>query len=219
MFSRNFLTFRRYSIDNSEIRPMKRIVFFVLLAFCWASCAEEEQQEAGLRPDSPAEEETTVDTFSVKRPRPLTENEKRELDSTRAEMNETVNDAISIITEGSPDRNPAVPGANGIVMDPDVGPIFPGGQTAMDAWFKKKLIYPLVAFQNDIKGMVLLKVVIESDGKVGGITVMKSLGYGCDESAADCVRSMPNWIPAKKKGVPVRTAITLPVSFGNDIEK
>lgn len=198
---------------------MKRIFICALLTLCWASCMPDDAQTDATVADTSGDGDGTIDTFSVKRPQKLTQQQQKEIDSTKAELKELVNDASTIITEGSPEANDAVPGANGIVANPDQAPSFPGGQAAMDAYFKKKLVYPLVAFQNDITGNVLLKVVIENDGKIGGITVLKGLGYGCDESAADCVRTMPNWIPAKKKGAPVRTAITIPVFFGGDVEK
>ena len=84
----------------------------------------------------------------------------------------------------------------------------------MDKYIAEKLVYPLVAFQNEIQGTVNVKFVVERDGSLTGITVVKGLGYGCDESAIDLIKGMPRWSPGKKGGVSVRCSVVLPIVFG-----
>lgn len=199
---------------------MKKQLAVFLLSFALVSClSEEQQQEIKNNLDSgAADTEAVIDTFSVKRAPKLSAAEQKALDSTNAEAKQIVNDAASIMTEGSPGGSDLVSNPNGYVKNPDIGASYPGGEDAMEKYLAKRTVYPLVAFENRIKGTVLLRVVIESDGKVGGITVQKGLGYGCDEAAQDAVRGMPNWIPAKKNGVAVRTVVVIPVSFGNNVD-
>ncbi|MDQ3110111.1 MAG: energy transducer TonB [Bacteroidota bacterium] len=158
--------------------------------------------------------ETPVDTFSVKREKPMTPEEiqaqrdKQETDSIIDEATTIINQGKTDITEVSTDDG------SGVVLNPDIGPSFPGGSYAMDTYIAKKKIYPLVAFQNGIRGTVMVKFVVERDGKIGGIKVVRGLGYGCDESAIDLIRGMPKWIPGQKGGAGVRCAVTLPITFG-----
>jgi TonB family protein len=198
---------------------MNRPFLFLLSFLLLNSCVSDETVSTVSDSDS-MEEDTTeiIDTFSVKRPMKLTEEEKKQLAADSAEVNQIISDAQLIINGGSEQPSATDPDQSMVVKNPDQAPSFPGGQTAMSNWFKKKLIYPVVAFQNDIKGNVMLKVVIEPDGKIGGITVSKGLGYGCDESAVDCVRTMPNWVPGKKNGIAVRTSVVLAVPFGDQVD-
>lgn len=165
--------------------------------------------------DSSKDDSAGVDTFSVKRQPAMTDAEKKQLAIDKKETDSIDRDVSTIITQGDPDNSKNSQDVSGVVANPDIGPSFPGGQDAMDAFINKKRIYPLVAFQNEVKGIVSLRFVVESDGKIGGIRVVRSLGYGCDESAMDLVRSMPHWIPGKKGGANVRCAVTLPISFGD----
>ena len=187
---------------------MKRFVILIFLSG-FISCLPDNTGNAGTSAaDSPLL--ASVDTFSVKKNRPLTVEEHKEALKEKEETDQIVRNAAIVIQEGSPGTGLE---PTGVVTNPDVAAMFPGGQAAMEAWIKKKLIYPYTAFQNEIRGTVWLKVVIEGSGKIGGITVAKGLGYGCDEAATDCIRSMPAWTPAQKNGVNVRTLVTIPVTF------
>jgi TonB family protein len=196
---------------------MKRFfLLFVLIGFY--SCAPEEEEKIAETSDTTGEE-NFIDTFSVKRKINLSDSEKAELARDKREADSIIAGAAFIITGGQIDTSGNKLESKAIVANPDVYASFPGGESAMQAFIKKKLIYPLVAFQNDVKGTVTVKAIVESDGRIGGITVARGLGYGCDEAAIDCVRSMPNWKPGQKNGVNVRTQVTIPIRFGDEIEK
>jgi TonB family protein len=155
--------------------------------------------------------EPPVDTFSVKREKPMTPEEIRD----KQEADSIVEEASLIINQGNTNSSDVnSDDGGGVVLNPDVGPSFPGGSGAMDAYIAKKKVYPLIAFQNEIKGTVMVKFVVERDGKIGGIRVVRGLGYGCDEAAIDLIRGMPKWIPGQKGGAGVRCSVTLPISFG-----
>ncbi|HTL81166.1 MAG TPA: energy transducer TonB [Bacteroidia bacterium] len=192
------------------MRYITAIVFLSLLV----SCAPDDPRLPSF--DDTAEDSAMVDTFSVKRPQHLTDEQQQQLNANQSGVDSIINDASLLINSGNADTSTKIQNADLIVEHPDVAASYPGGEMAMENYLSKHIVYPLVAFQNDVKGIVYLKVVIEKDGKIGGIKVLRGLGFGCDESAQDCVRSMPNWIAAKKNDVNVRSAVVIPVTFGAD---
>jgi protein TonB len=195
------------------MQRMNRLPFLFLLVLFF-SCTPDGKFDEKYDGDTNIVVDQPVDTFSVKRGKPLTPEEKAEIAKTKPEVDSVVNAANEIINQGNPDKTSSNDDFNGVVLNPDIGPSFPGGQTAMEAFITKRKIYPLVAFQNDVKGTVMVKFVVERDGKIGGIKILQGLGYGCDESAMDLIRSMPKWTPGQKGGTEVRCSVTLPVSFG-----
>ena len=93
------------------------------------------------------------------------------------------------------------------------GPSFIGGTGALNQFIKQNLSYPFQAKENNIEGKVMLKLWIETDGKIAQIGIMESLGYGCDEEAVRIVRSMPSWLPGIKKGEKRAMWAYVPVIF------
>ncbi len=184
-----------------------------MLSILAVSCLTEEQQQQALIADSIALAETSIDTFIVAKGESILSNENEEGDSLRAD-NDTAIENIRIAINGSnTPEDEMTGGSTTIVKNPDVGPSFPGGSTAMDAHIRKNLIYPAVAFQNDITGTVNVRFVVESDGRITGIVAQNTLGFGCDESAIDLIKGMPKWSPGKKGGVAVRCSVVLPITF------
>lgn len=92
-------------------------------------------------------------------------------------------------------------------------PEFAGGQEALLRYLRSHLRYPSTALAEGIGGRVFLSFVVQADGSISDVTVLKGLGYGLDEEAQRVVRQMPNWTPGyqSKHAVPVR--FTLPITF------
>jgi protein TonB len=90
---------------------------------------------------------------------------------------------------------------------------FPGGPSALNKWLSNHINYPASAAENDIQGRVVVKFVVEKDGKVGTAEVVKGVDRDLDKEALRVVKSMPKWQPAKNNGVVVRSWFTLPVTF------
>jgi len=90
---------------------------------------------------------------------------------------------------------------------------FKGGRTALVKFVSENLKYPNQARRMGIEGKVFLSAVIEKDGSVTNVQVLKGIGAGCDEEAVRVVSKLPNWIPAKQRGRPVRSRITVPITF------
>ncbi|GAB3331156.1 hypothetical protein GCM10027299_36720 [Larkinella ripae] len=92
-------------------------------------------------------------------------------------------------------------------------PQFPGGAKKMAEFLEKNLNYPPQASRANIAGKVYLQFVVNTDGSIVDVSVVKGVGFGCDEEALRVVKKMPNWQPGKQSGRPVRVKYTLPVVF------
>ena len=93
-------------------------------------------------------------------------------------------------------------------------PEFPGGAQAMMKYIAENIKYPVIAQENGIQGRVICQFVVEKDGKVSDIQVVRSSGEASlDKEAIRVINSMPKWKPGKQRGKPVRVKYTLPVNF------
>ncbi|MDA3942328.1 MAG: energy transducer TonB [Bacteroidetes bacterium] len=92
-------------------------------------------------------------------------------------------------------------------------PEFPGGDAERLRYFASEIKYPQQARETGIQGIVYVSFVVEPDGSVSNVKILRGIGGGCDEEAIRVVRSMPAWKPGKQRNVPVRVQFTLPVKF------
>jgi TonB family protein len=92
-------------------------------------------------------------------------------------------------------------------------PEFPGGEEALYKFLAENITYPQAAKESGIQGRVFVTFVVERDGSVIDIRVLRGIGGGCDEEAIRIVKAMPKWIPGKQRGKPVRVQYNLPVKF------
>lgn len=92
-------------------------------------------------------------------------------------------------------------------------PEFPGGAAEMYKYLSKNIRYPGAASRANIQGRVFLQFVVNTDGSITDVEVVKGVGFGCDEEAVRVVKSMPKWKPGRQSGRAVRVKYTLPVNF------
>lgn len=92
-------------------------------------------------------------------------------------------------------------------------PEFVGGESKMETYFNRNIIYPQEALKNKIEGKVIVTFIIEKDGSTSNIEVVKKLGWGIDEEAIRLISKMPAWRPGKLEGRLVRIRFTLPIVF------
>ena len=90
---------------------------------------------------------------------------------------------------------------------------FPGGLDSMYAYIQKNLVYPEKAKAEGIEGRVFVSFIIEKDGSISNVKLLRGIGGDCDEAAVEMVKNMPKWKPAKQRGKPVRCQFTLPIKF------
>ena len=92
-------------------------------------------------------------------------------------------------------------------------PAFPGGEAKLMEYVTKNIKYPQIARETGIQGRVFVGFVVEPDGSVSNVKVLRGIGGGCDEEAMRVVKSMPKWKPGKQRGKAVRVSYMLPVNF------
>ncbi|MGM9706630.1 MAG: TonB family protein [Prevotella sp.] len=92
-------------------------------------------------------------------------------------------------------------------------PQFPGGQQALFEYLSKNIKYPVIAEENGVQGRVIVTFVVERDGSITDVKVVKSVDPSLDKEAQRVVKAMPHWIPGKQNGSAVRVKYTVPVTF------
>lgn len=92
-------------------------------------------------------------------------------------------------------------------------PQFPGGLPKFYKFLSDNLKYPAAARAKNIKGNVFASFVIEKDGSLGDIKILRGLGSGTDEEAERVLKSSPKWKPGSLNGKPVRTQYNIPIKF------
>jgi TonB family protein len=95
----------------------------------------------------------------------------------------------------------------------DSMPVFPGGIQEMNIFLKKNLQYPVNALENQIEGTLYVSFIVEEDGKVSNIFLVRGLGSDFDKEALRVMKLMPAWTPGYKDGKPVKVQISLPIKF------
>ena len=92
-------------------------------------------------------------------------------------------------------------------------PDFPGGMAAFYKFIQKKMKYPSQARKMGIEGKVFVQFVVDKDGSLTDINVIRGIGAGCDEEAIRVLKMAPKWNAGKQRGVPVKVRMTLPITF------
>lgn len=92
-------------------------------------------------------------------------------------------------------------------------PVPPGGMSGWNKYLSKNLKYPTQARRMGIEGTVIVVFVVNTDGSIQDVDVLRGIGGGCDDEAVRVVANAPNWEPGKQRGRPVRTRMRLPIRF------
>ena len=92
-------------------------------------------------------------------------------------------------------------------------PEYPGGLEALRSFLGNNLKYPRAAASAGVAGRVYVSFVVNTDGSLTDLHVVKGIGFGCDEEAVRVMQKMPRWRPGKQSGRAVRVKYNLPISF------
>ncbi|MBN2174388.1 MAG: TonB family protein [Bacteroidales bacterium] len=95
----------------------------------------------------------------------------------------------------------------------DKMPEYPGGVKAFQKFLIENIKYPEDAKKNGVTGTVFISFIIEKDGSVSHVKMLRGIGSGCDEEALRVVSMLPNYNPGIKDGKPVRTEFNVPIKF------
>jgi protein TonB len=222
---------------NVDLEKDKSIYFQVglaatLLAFCgifWISVSSKEA------PKLVQEEQVVEATEIVEIIKPEEVKEKKEMPKqtvkVMSDILKIVEDDAKIINEldffAEPDENMVVQpidyggSAEGVLADEDAPfvsveemPKFQGGDfSKYSKWVQKNCQYPMMAQETGIQGSVLVQLVVEKDGSVSVVEVLKSPDKLLTDEALRVIKKSPKFTPGKQRGVPVRVQFVLPVRF------
>jgi TonB family protein len=117
--------------------------------------------------------------------------------------------AIPIGTDKVKKRN----GRDDVFVRSEVAPAYAGGEAAMIKYLQKNLRYPVIAKENGVKGTVFVQFVVEKDGKVDDVTIVKGVDKLLDAEAKRVVAAMPKWTAGQQNGKAVAVQYVLPVRF------
>lgn len=98
-------------------------------------------------------------------------------------------------------------------FDVNTQPEFPGGLPAMNDYIATSMKYPKRAIENAVQGTVVVSFIVEKDGSLTGIQVLRDIGSDCGSEAVRLVKGMPKWTPGAINGKVVRTKMTTPFKF------
>lgn len=100
-----------------------------------------------------------------------------------------------------------------VFMVVEEAPVFPGGEEARTRFLQQNIRYPQLARESSIQGTVYVTFVVERNGAINDVRVLRGIGGGCDEEAVRVIRAMPKWMPGKQRGKPVRVQFNMAVKF------
>ncbi len=92
-------------------------------------------------------------------------------------------------------------------------PSYPGGDESRIKFITENVVYPVMAKESNIQGTVYVTFVVENDGSITDVKVLRGIGGGCDEEAVRVVKMMPKWNAGKQSGKSVRVQFNLPIKF------
>ncbi|WP_316789805.1 TonB family protein [Pedobacter frigoris] len=113
-------------------------------------------------------------------------------------------------------------GGNGTAVDNEIHelgggvevyPEFEGGMKAWAKFIQRNMRYPDAAQEKGLQGKVFISFVVEKDGSVSNVTIIKGIGGGCDEEAIRVIKKSPRWKPGRQNSQNVRVRYQMPLSF------
>jgi protein TonB len=123
-------------------------------------------------------------------------------------------DPTAAMPDEMPTEDQQIVGEEGqVFLSAEQMPEFPGGEKEMMAYLYENVKYPQMARETGIQGTVFVKFVVEKNGSVSRVEVLRGIGGGCDEEAVRVILSMPKWNPGKQNGLPVRVFFNIPLKF------
>lgn len=130
----------------------------------------------------------------------------------RTAMHRTEIEGDKSVAVARPSAPDSISGSDPVFLSVSEMPTYPGGDSALIKFISENAVYPPQALENDIAGRVFVRFIVEKDGSVTGMEVLRGIGYGCNEEAMRVV-GMMRWNPGRQNGTAVRVLMNLPVMF------
>lgn len=127
---------------------------------------------------------------------------------------DTEDDKDKIVVVNAPVAAPVIEEEDNVIFQVvETMPTFPGGDANLFKFLSNNVKYPVIAQENGIQGRVICQFVVNKDGSIVDVEVVRSVDSSLDKEAIRVIKSMPKWSPGKQRGKPVRVKYTLPVNF------
>ena len=170
-------------------------------------------------PDAPKPKVERIPSFTapkvVANPDSALENFTDLIDMTK---NRNISDTNTGISDGGNDhpKDQVMPDDDTNTPPPTIVqemPEFPGGDVARISFFASNIKYPMIARETGVQGQVYFTFVVEKDGSISGLKLLRGIGAGCDDEAERVIAMMPKWKPGRQNGKEVRVQFNMPISF------
>ena len=172
--------------------------------------AQQKVTELAIVPDKEVKEEIKSQSELEKTEEVFT-SKNVESDNTSREQLENLNKQVKV--EVPEPVKKEEPKKDEIFKSVEQPPTFPGGDAALMKYLSSHLQYPTMAQENNIQGKVIVQFVVEKDGHVGDVKVVRSVDKDLDREAIRVCKSLPKFTPGRQNGQAVRVWYTLPVNF------
>ena len=171
---------------------------------------EEEMMEVTVQKDGPPPPPAAVAPPPVVAPEIKVVENTVETKDIEIKSSEETGEAV----EAAPiDNGPEEVEEEEIFMRVEKAPAFPGGQKAMMEYLMKNIKYPAACQEAGIQGRVIVSFVVNKDGTIQNVEVIRGVHEKLDAEAVRVVKSMPAWSPGEQQGRKVRSKFQLPVFF------
>ncbi|MFZ4398840.1 MAG: TonB family protein [Bacteroidales bacterium] len=228
--SLNNNTDRRKKTDKADLENKKGIFFEIglILSLCLVLFAFEWKSYSNLKSFaneaiSKEEIEEMIPITKITKPEPKTVKPIISILKIVANTEKNVKDIPVDVEVKTKDPNepyiPIVAKKEEEVVDNEIfkvvqfEPEYIGGEEERIMFLRKNVVYPQLARETGIQGTVFLTFIIEKDGGISNVQILRGIGGGCDEEATRVVNAMPKWKPGKQRDKAVRVQFTLPIKF------
>ena len=199
------------------------VLSLIYIAFEWTD--KEVTVYEVIDPDMLAAEEIEIIQTAQELPPPPPPPAPEIVEELNIVEDDVVTESVEINTEDDKDKtvtiNAPVTSTGPIVEEEDnvvfqvveKMPSFPGGDAALFKYLSDNVKYPVIAQENGVQGRVICQFVVNRDGSIVDVEVVRSVDPSLDKEAIRVIKSMPKWSPGQQRGKPVRVKYTLPVNF------
>ena len=106
------------------------------------------------------------------------------------------------------------PDTNKVFGEPmETAPEYPGGSKALAAYLSDNIHYPATAKKNNIQGRAILDFIVEKNGEINDVRIIRHLSPLLDSEAVRVIKGMPKWKPGTQNYKPIRVRYALPINF------
>lgn len=92
-------------------------------------------------------------------------------------------------------------------------PTYPGGMLVWNAYLKEHMVYPTQALANQVEGTVFLSFMVNKNGRLSDVRIIRGIGHGLDEEAMRLLKNSGNWLTGRLRGEPIRYHTQLRIVF------